>query len=799
MLHEEVKIEEFGEFGLKPGQFIVTNRDLERPWSYLYTNKALLLKLNNYGPHSAQVNPPGGMLLFKTANNENLLPLQIFVNAPGQHLTAFLSPLNRDELLDYRCDFQPTHAEYLLTYRQLTIKTSIGIHDSKSLFWLRCELTNTGDAPVEFDILPVWRIHHASGALAPWDAPELYQSVGFFNDTANGIFVENRNPHGRKVEQIRSFLVTDLEISEAEVDYRKFTKSGGMLLPDMLDKRLSLPNTRAYSSVTPDERYVNIGTQGVAAMRSGRICLSPGEGTRFSLVLNHAATTDDSTAAIESAKECLRVDTQETLKRKQQETYDFWTRKLKVTLKDDALADYISNFLPLQLFWVGKLDRGWPTGMRGTRDASQDYSGIALVDESLSKNILLEILSCQKSDGGFFRQYSTAGVHGTHDKRDYVDSGCWVFELLYDYLKNSGDLGFLEEKCRTFDKPELSTVREHAERLLNYYLDKSNRGEHGLVLIHEGDWNDSLNTVGLEMRGESVMASCQVVFLMKLAMELFPEQRELWQREVDGLKQAIRAHALNGEGFLNGAFNDNGVWLFSDCDSDGRKRINSPVNSWGIIAGIFDTQEELDKVFQHLCSLKGPCGYRLFYPPLGNPVIEKAGRLGTGALAAGLGENGTVYNHGAQGFLLRAAATAKRRDLLEDILKYALPYDQQRHPVKVTKSEPYGIVNYYMETQHNFGEGGMPFLSGTISTLFRAIFENMFGVRLGLEHFAISPCMPEQLLPASLTTEIRGKKVEITIHSDCKEAVVNHTAYPFGAPIPYDALNGDVCNVIEVF
>ena len=33
MLHEVVKIEEFGEFGLKPGQFIVTNRDLERPWS----------------------------------------------------------------------------------------------------------------------------------------------------------------------------------------------------------------------------------------------------------------------------------------------------------------------------------------------------------------------------------------------------------------------------------------------------------------------------------------------------------------------------------------------------------------------------------------------------------------------------------------------------------------------------------------------------------------------------------------------------------------------------------------------
>lgn len=797
MLKNEIDLNGKGYFNTEAGGFTVTEPNLERPWSYLYTNESLLLKLNNYGPHSAQIAPPGGMLLFKTPSNENSLPIQIFVNCKNQNLTSFLSPLNRNELKSYRCQFLPTHAQYVLEYNQLSINTKVGIDDKLPLIWFNSEILNTTNESITFEILPVWRIFHASGALAPWDAPELYQTCGFFNQPSTGIFVENRNPHGIESSKTMSSMITNLDVSEAEIDYRKFAQSGNMLYPDKLNKPLSIPNNQEFRIGHIDDKFLNIGTQNIAAMKSKTITLKPNEKFNFSIVIEHHEKPQDYTQKIQHSSEFLNANRQNKALKEIEKTYNFWTKKLQLNLPDQALSEYLQNYLPWQLYWVGKLDRGWPTGMRGTRDSAQDYSGIALIEPSLSRQLLLDSFSCQKIDGGFFRQFSTSGTSGKHDMRDYVDSGCWVFELLYDYIRNSGDIEFLNAKCRTFDSEKLTTIKEHAEKLLNYYLQSSNRGEHGLILIHEGDWNDSLNTVGLELRGESVMVSCQVIFLLKIAAELFPEKQELYLNEAEKLRKSLRIHALNSEGFLNGAFNDNGVWLFSDSDPDGQKRINSPVNSWGVIAGVFETNE-LNQLFSQISTLKGPCGYRLYYPPMGNPIIEKAGRIGTGGLVAGLGENGTVYNHGSQGFLLRAAAVAKRADLLEDILKYALPFDQTRHPVEVSKSEPYGIVNYYLETPRNFGEGGAPFLSGTISTIFRAVFENILGINLAIKDFSISPCLPANYLPCTLKTTIRDCDVMLKITNLTGDLYLNGELLLTKSKIPYEKLKANTNNIIEL-
>lgn len=174
-------------------------------------------------------------------------------------------------------------------------------------------------------------------------------------------------------------------------------------------------------------------------------------------------------------------------------------------------------------------------------------------------------------------------------------------------------------------------------------------------------------------------------------------------------------------------------------------------------------------------SLKGPYGYRLIYPPLGNPIIPKAGRLGAGGLAPGLGENGTVYNHGAHGFLLRAAALAGRKSMINEILKYALPYDQDSHPVAKTKSEPYGIVNFYMETKRHSGEGGYPFLSGTISTLYRAFFENVIGIRQRISGLEIKPCIPLEWDQIEIATKIRNKEITLNMKDAGNIILLNGT------------------------
>ena len=90
--------------------------------------------------------------------------------------------------------------------------------------------------------------------------------------------------------------------------------------------------------------------------------------------------------------------------------------------------------------------------------------------------------------------------------------------VVHHYVFATGDFGLLEEKVpfitspvlredqeEDFNKPEISeetgTVYEHCIRALEHGL---RLGHHGLPLMGTGDWNDGMNKVGAEGRGESV-------------------------------------------------------------------------------------------------------------------------------------------------------------------------------------------------------------------------------------------------------------------------------------------------------
>ena len=90
--------------------------------------------------------------------------------------------------------------------------------------------------------------------------------------------------------------------------------------------------------------------------------------------------------------------------------------------------------------------------------------------------------------------------------------------VVQHYVLTTGDFGLLEEKVpfisspvlredqdEDFNKPEISeetaTVYEHCIRALEHGL---RLGHHGLPLMGTGDWNDGMNKVGAEGRGESV-------------------------------------------------------------------------------------------------------------------------------------------------------------------------------------------------------------------------------------------------------------------------------------------------------
>ena len=88
---------------------------------------------------------------------------------------------------------------------------------------------------------------------------------------------------------------------------------------------------------------------------------------------------------------------------------------------------------------------------------------------------------------------------------------------ILNYLRESGDFSFLEQEVPFLDAGK-RPVRDHLLRGLGYAL--ARRSPRGLSLMGAADWNDGLNFVGLRGRGESVMTSHFLCWMLRDTAEL---------------------------------------------------------------------------------------------------------------------------------------------------------------------------------------------------------------------------------------------------------------------------------------
>jgi cellobiose phosphorylase len=199
---------------------------------------------------------------------------------------------------------------------------------------------------------------------------------------------------------------------------------------------------------------------------------------------------------------------------------------------------------------------------------------------------------------------------------------------------------------------------------------------------------------------------------------------------------AMQTHAYNKLGFFNGYFNDNGKWLLSDNDPDGRERLYLVSNSWAIIGGCCteEMQKSVIKNVEERCSCRR--GHATSSTPFYD-YIDKAGR-------AGLGGQKTqgVYNH-AQSFYIRACCEAGRPDLAYNASRYILPFEEEYAPVEFTFASPFTIANGYSNSDSSLHRVQLQYLSGTVSYVLRTVYEFFFGITYGYNGLTIKPCVPE--------------------------------------------------------
>ena len=733
----------YGTFKNEAGGFTITKLPPVGSYEYILKNDDILVKLDQFGLITAQINPPVGEAVFKREEREVGSPVKTYFS-DGSGLFSNFDVFRADKLT---VDFTPQIAAYTITFGKTEVKTEIFVPEKGKKFVVNVTISNKSDKQKTYSVLKCSFPYLNELLMAPWDKPEWYTRTEY-------------------LKQNSAFLTTKFSVA-GKVEERRFLTVLDSIAPEFTELSLErLTSATKNFSVMPEK--IGGETENVlyafkqCAASLNKVTLGGGESYSFTQVYSVTLAENEIDGEIKAAKNLFDKAAQSEELKKLKIKYEKLFSVRTVSTKNAEFDKFVNGFLPLEMYWVSSLDRGWPTGMRGVRDAANDFEGMLCYDEKMCRSVIENIFSKQRSDGWYPRQVPF-GSGTKFDLRGFVDSACFFTEYVYDYLAYTGDYTVLESEYGYYDSDEKESGLTHLIKGMDYLIAKDALGKHGLVKMRGGDWLDCLSGVGKQGKGESVMVSCQLITCLEYLTEILVKSGktgdvEKYKTAAENLKNAVNKYAFNGK-FYNAVYTDNDTWLLSDKDEDGKKRVYVPTNAYAVISGVADGKE--DSVFAEIKNLKTSDGYKLFSVPLGEKFIDGIGKMGTGDFQPYFAENGSVYNHGSQCFLIRALAKAGRYEDIYDVLGYAMPVYADKHSPDKVCAAPYAITNCYHLVPSFYGRAGFSFLTGSVAMIERAIYSWVFGINFTLSDLVITPCVPKEYANAVVTTPFNGHKLTV--------------------------------------
>jgi cellobiose phosphorylase len=280
-----------------------------------------------------------------------------------------------------------------------------------------------------------------------------------------------------------------------------------------------------------------------------------------------------------------------------------------------------------------------------------------------------------------------------------------------------------------------------------------------------GDWNDGMNKVGAQGRGESVWNGWFFVSVLKAFAELAGRRgdapRVAWCRErAELLRAALEANAWDGAWYRRAYFDD-GTPLGSAQNDE--CQIDAIPQAWAVISGAAEparSQRAMAAVDERLVRPEGKL-IQLFDPPFDRGLRQPGYIKG---YVPGIRENGGQYTHAATWVVL-AVALQGRGDRALELWNMLNPIYHATTPSEVRryKVEPYvACADVYGAPPHT-GRGGWTWYTGSASWLYRVATEAILGFRLAGDTLRVEPCVPVSWPGYELTYHHRSSTYRVRV------------------------------------
>ncbi|HEX5725498.1 MAG TPA: protein ndvB, partial [Longimicrobiaceae bacterium] len=506
--------------------------------------------------------------------------------------------------------------------------------------------------------------------------------------------------------------------------------------------------------------------------------LAPGEAREVVVLLGAAEGEDEARRLVDAYRDPARARSAAA------RSVDGWAERLSViTVRTpepafDAMLNRWALYQALSCRMWARSALYQSSGAYGFRDQLQDVMAFVHAEPALAREHLVRAAARQFVEGDVQHWWHPHSGRGVRTR--FSDDLAWLPYVADHYVRVTGDASLLDERVpflamrplephehEVYDLPavsaEVGSVYEHCLRALRKAC---TAGAHGLPLIGTGDWNDGMNRVGVEGRGESVwLAWFLADTLRRFAVHAAERGEDAAAAELraaaDRYAAAVEAHGWDGAWYRRAYFDD-GAPLGSA--GSGECRIDSIAQSWSVISAAGHPERRaaaMRSLEEHL--VRDDERLLLLLAPPFDTTPRDPGYI-KGYLP-GVRENGAQYTHAALWAVL-ATALSGDGDRAFELFQMINPLTRARTPAEVDtyRVEPYVVAADVYTAAGQVGRGGWTWYTGSASWMYRVGLEAILGFDRRGDRLAIRPCVPGGWGEFSLEYRFGRSVYAITVH-----------------------------------